>query len=70
MGAEENLDFYVGGWRLPAEDRRARIRELLQQMGPWGCRSERVGSWSRGMRQRLALARTLLHRQDRNRRRG
>ena len=38
-----------------------RIKELLQEMGLWVRRHDLAGSWSRGMKQRLALARVLLH---------
>jgi ABC-2 type transport system ATP-binding protein len=62
MSAEENLEFYGRVWRLPEPERRARIRELLTQMDVWDRRAERVVGWSRGMKQKLALARTLIHR--------
>jgi ABC-2 type transport system ATP-binding protein len=62
LSAEDNLDFYARVWRLPAAQRRARIRELLEAMGLWDRRGDQVGSWSRGMRQKLAVARALLHR--------
>jgi len=45
----------------PAE-RQARIKELLTHMGVWERRKERVGTWSKGMKQKLALARAMLHR--------
>ena len=62
MSAEENLEFYGRVWRLPETVRRDRIRELLTQIGVWDRRAERVVNWSRGMKQKLALARTLMHR--------
>jgi heme exporter protein A len=34
---------------------------LLERFGLWDARTERVGSFSRGMQQRLALCRVLLH---------
>jgi ABC-type multidrug transport system ATPase subunit len=34
---------------------------LLERFGLWDVRAERAGSFSRGMLQRLALCRTLLH---------
>jgi heme exporter protein A len=37
---------------------------LLERFGLWDVRGERVGSLSRGMTQRLALCRTLLHEPD------
>src|SRR5512143_3678316 len=62
LSAEENLEFYGRAWRIPAEVRRARVRELLSAMDLWERRGEKAGTWSRGMQQRLALARALLHR--------
>lgn len=62
MSAEENLEFYGRVFRIPNPQREARIKELLTQMGLWERRKDRAGSWSRGMKQKLALARTLLHR--------
>jgi len=62
LTAEENLEFYGRVARIAPDERRARIRELLGQMGLWDRRGERAETWSRGMQQRLALARALLHR--------
>ncbi len=62
LTAEDNLEFYARVWRMPATDRETRIKELLTQMGLWERRGERVVQWSRGMKQKLALARALLHR--------
>lgn len=62
LSGEDNLDFYARIWKLPAADRRARIKELLESFGLWDRRKERAGAWSRGMKQKLALARALLHR--------
>ena len=62
LSAEENLEFYARIWRLGAPERKARIRELLEPLGLFDRRHERVGGWSRGMKQKLAVARALLHR--------
>jgi ABC-2 type transport system ATP-binding protein len=62
MSAEDNLEFYGRIWRLPRAERQARIKELLTHIGLWERRKDPVGKWSRGMKQKLALARTLLHR--------
>ena len=62
LSAEDNLEFYGRIWRMPATERQARTKELLTQMGVWERRKERVGTWSKGMKQKLALARTMLHR--------
>jgi ABC-2 type transport system ATP-binding protein len=41
-----------------------RIEELLTRMGLWDRRKEAVVKWSRGMKQKLAIARAVLHRPD------
>ena len=62
LSAEDNLGFYARVWRLSVSEREARIKELLTDMDLWDRRKEPAGKWSRGMRQKLALARALLHR--------
>ena len=62
LSAEDNLEFYGRIWRMPATERQDRIKELLTHMGVWERRKERVGTWSKGMKQKLALARAMLHR--------
>jgi ABC-2 type transport system ATP-binding protein len=64
LSAEDNLEFYGRVWRLPAGERRERIRELLTHLELWERRDEAVSTWSRGMRQKLGVARALLHRPD------
>ncbi len=61
LSAEDNLEFYGRIWRIPAHERRARIRELLTHFNLWDRRKEKVGTWSRGMKQKLSVARTILH---------
>ena len=62
LSAIDNLEYYGRIARMSAADRTARIRELLTHFGLWERRTETVGSWSRGMKQKLAVARALLHR--------
>ncbi|MBA2476727.1 MAG: ABC transporter ATP-binding protein [Actinobacteria bacterium] len=59
LTALENLELYGRLYRI--EERRERIGMLLERFGLWEARRERAGSFSRGMLQRLALCRTLLH---------
>jgi heme exporter protein A len=59
LTAIENLDLYGRLYRVP--ERRERIGMLLERFGLWEARSQRADSFSRGMLQRLALCRTLLH---------
>lgn len=62
LSAEDNLEFYGRIWRMPGAARQARIQELLTHLGLWERRQETVGTWSRGMKQKLAIARALFHR--------
>ena len=59
LTALENLDLYGRLYRVP--ERRERIGMLLERFGIWDARNERVATFSRGMAQRLALCRALLH---------
>ena len=62
LTALENLDLYGRLYRV--RERRERIGMLLERFGLWEARGERTGSFSRGMLQRLALCRALLHEPD------
>jgi ABC-2 type transport system ATP-binding protein len=64
LSAQDNLDFYGRAWRMPKHTRTDRIRELLTRFGLWDRRADPVGNWSRGMKQKLAVARAVLHRPD------
>ena len=59
LTALENLDLYGRLYRV--SERRERMGMLLERFGLWESRHARAGSYSRGMLQRLALCRTLLH---------
>jgi len=59
LTALENLELYGRLYRVP--ERRERIGMLLERYGLWEARRDRVASYSRGMTQRLALCRVLLH---------
>jgi heme exporter protein A len=59
LTALENLELYGRLYRVP--ERRERIGMLLERYGLWDVRHDRVASYSRGMTQRLALCRVLLH---------
>jgi ABC-2 type transport system ATP-binding protein len=62
LSAEENLDFYARIYNLPQPQRQERIRELLEHTGLWVRRAEPIAAWSRGMKQKVAVARAMLHR--------
>ena len=59
LTALENLELYGRLYHVP--ERRERIGMLLERFGLWDARHERVSAYSRGMTQRLALCRSLLH---------
>jgi heme exporter protein A len=59
LTALENLELYGCLYRV--SERRERVGMLLERFGLWEARHERVASYSRGMMQRLALCRVLLH---------
>jgi heme ABC exporter ATP-binding subunit CcmA len=59
LTALENLDLYGRLYRV--QERRERTGMLLERFGLWDARHARAGSFSRGMMQRLALCRVLLH---------
>jgi len=61
MTAEDNLDLYGRIYQMPASERNVRIKELLTHLDLWDRRREQVGKWSRGMKQKLAVARALFH---------
>ena len=62
LTARENLELYARLYRVP--DRASRIDETLERFGLAGFAHARAGSFSRGMTQRLALGRMLLHRPE------
>ena len=59
LTAIENLRLYARLYRVP--EPRERIGMLLERFALWDARNQRAGSYSRGMMQRLALCRALLH---------
>ncbi len=64
LSALENLQFHTRLYRVPRDERRNRIREVLDLVGLSERQKDRVGTFSGGMQRRLALARALLTRPD------
>jgi len=60
LTAEQNLNFYASMYDL--DDASARIADLLEQVGLTARRRDLVRTFSRGMQQRLSVARAVLHR--------
>jgi ABC-2 type transport system ATP-binding protein len=61
MTAPAYLDFFGGVYGVPADFRRRRIDELLGLFDLTAHRKERMAGFSKGMKQKVALARALLH---------
>jgi len=61
LSAEDNLNLYGRIYRMPGPERKARTKELLIHLDLWDRRKEKVGNWSRGMKQKIAIARALFH---------
>jgi len=61
LTALEYLEFVAGLWRMDAGLAERRARELLEQLELWPHRDERCEGFSRGMKQKAALAGALIH---------
>jgi ABC-2 type transport system ATP-binding protein len=61
LSAFENLDFYGKLYECPEGRRRENIERFLKMLGIWDRKDARAGSLSKGMKQKLALARALVH---------
>jgi ABC-2 type transport system ATP-binding protein len=61
LSAFENLDFYGKLYECPEGRRRENIERFLKMLGLWERKDARAGSFSKGMKQKLALARALVH---------
>jgi heme exporter protein A len=59
LSAADNLRFFARLYRV--SDVQARVRDALQEAGLDGREAEPVAAYSRGMRQRLAIERALIH---------
>jgi len=61
MPADEYLEFFGRVYGMQTRARHLRANELLEQFGLTDDRKRRIGEYSKGMRQKLALARALFH---------
>lgn len=64
LTAWQNLEYHGRIHHIVRSERDGRIGDVLRSFGLWDRRSERVVTWSKGMRQRLAVARAVLHRPE------
>ena len=59
LSAQRNLEYFAGFYNL--SDASAQIEKYLKLMELWERKSDKVGTFSKGMKQRLALSRALIH---------
>jgi len=61
LSAYQNLDFYGRYYKVDEARRRERIEYFLKLLGLWDKRDVAAGTFSKGMKQKLAIARALIH---------
>jgi ABC-2 type transport system ATP-binding protein len=61
LSAYRNLDFYGKLYEVPSGKRQGNIERLLKLLGIWERRDEAVGNFSKGTKQKIAIARALIH---------
>jgi ABC-2 type transport system ATP-binding protein len=62
LTAYENMDFFAEAYGLSDKrEKQIRIRELLEFFELWERRNDKVAAFSKGMKQKLAIARALVH---------
>lgn len=62
LTAYENMDFFAEAYGLSsAQEKRNRIRELFEFFELWERRNDKVATFSRGMKQKLAITRAIVH---------
>ncbi|MGF1524935.1 MAG: ABC transporter ATP-binding protein [Leptolyngbyaceae cyanobacterium] len=57
----EYLEFVAGLWQMPANKAQPIATDLLQQLGLWDVRGDFCETFSRGMKQKMALAGAFIH---------
>jgi ABC-2 type transport system ATP-binding protein len=61
LSAYRNLDFYGQLYEVPENKRRENIERLLTMLGIWARKEDAVGTFSKGTKQKIAIARALIH---------
>jgi len=59
LSAEFNLEIYANLYEV--EDPKGQVEKYLRMLGLWDRRKDEAGTFSKGMKQKLAIARALLH---------
>jgi ABC-2 type transport system ATP-binding protein len=63
LSAHENMEFFAEAYGLKDKTERSkRIRELFEFFDLWDRRDDKAGTFSKGMRQKLAIAKAVVHR--------
>jgi ABC-2 type transport system ATP-binding protein len=61
LSAYENLDYYSSFYDIPSDRRRNNIEKYLKMFDLWDRKDDPAGTYSKGMKQKLALSRALIH---------
>ena len=61
LSANRNLDFFAQLYGVPKGAREKRIEELLKMLDLWDRREEPIATYSKGMKQKIAIARAFVH---------
>ncbi len=61
LTAYDNLDFFAKIYDCPETQRKENIKRFLEMLGLWEKRNVLAGTFSKGMKQKLAIARALIH---------
>jgi ABC-2 type transport system ATP-binding protein len=61
FSARFNLDYYARLHSVPAQQRASQVEKYLRMLDLWERRDEPVGTFSKGMKQKMAIARSIVH---------
>lgn len=61
LSAQRNLDFFAQLYGIQEEERDRRIKALLTALDVWDRKDDPVAKFSKGMKQKIAIARALVH---------
>lgn len=61
ISAYDNLEYYSSFYNIPGTKRKDNIERYLKMFDLWDRKDDLVGTYSKGMKQKLALSRALIH---------